>query len=432
MCRNTFTGLLFVLITSAYSQNHWIFLDSPATVNLNKLHFINNQTGWVAGDSGLIMKTADGGVNWTQQTTNTDNHIVEIFMLEGNHGWALGIQLPGANNPQYGTNILRTSNGGAAWSKYLFPNEFFLAVFFLDSLRGWMGGSAGKLVGTTDGGASWFPANVDSTVFSGFTIREIKFLTPQYGYAVGGHIDIAGVIWRTDDGGQFWTVQGVGPEPILDLHFIDSLNIISVSGDWDFGSGTVTTSDGGTNWQYTYLNIFGEANAIAFRTPAEAWSPLGFTGTLMFSQDSGKTWTDFYSPDSTPMYDVTFTDSATGYMVGDNGTILKYDPPTSVVGNDPVRLPTEPLLSPNYPNPFNSATTFEYHLSARAFVSLQIFDVRGKMVTSLVNGFCEAGVHKVKFEAADLSSGLYFYRLKAVSRNGNKYISDAAKMLLLK
>lgn len=424
--------LLFAFISAIHAQNSWSPLNSPVSANLNRMHFVDNQTGWVAGDSGIIMKTTDGGGEWIVQTSDPDNHMVEIFMLDENYGWALGTKLPTPGNPEYGTNILKTSDGGHTWNRYLYPTEFFLAAFFIDSLTGWIGGIHGKLMKTTDGGSSWFPVTVDSTIFSDFTIRRIKFLTPKYGYATGGHIDIAGVIWRTEDGGEFWTVQGVGPEPILDLHFVDSLNVITVSGDWDFGSGTVITSDAGMTWQYTYLGIFGEANAIAFRTPAAAWSPLGFTGTLMMTEDSGKTWTDFYSPDSTPMYDVTFTDSSTGYMVGDNGTILKYHPVTSVVQKDPVRLPAEPLLYPNYPNPFNSTTTFEYQLSATALVSLQIFDLRGKTITSLINGFREAGVHKVEFQATDLSSGLYFYRLKTTSINGDKHISPAGKMLLLK
>lgn len=430
--KNAFMPFLFAIIAGAHSQDYWNVIDSPTTQDLNSLHFLDNQTGWVAGDSGLIMKTSDGGQDWILQTTNTENNIEDIFMLNESYGWALGIQLPGADTKQYGTLILNTSNGGATWSNYLYPDEYFLAIIFIDSLTGWMGGEFGRLMGTTNGGVSWFPANVDSTVFSGFAIRNFKFFSHQYGYAVGGHIDIAGVVWRTDNGGQSWSVQGVAPEPILDLHFIDSLNIIAVSGDLDFGSGKVTSSDGGTNWQYTYLGIFGEANAVAFRTPAEAWSPLGFTGTLMLTQDSGQTWTEFYSPDTTPMYDVTFTDSITGFMAGDHGKILKYNPVTAIIPSEAGYFPQEAVLLPNYPNPFNATTTLAYRLTARAFVSLQIFDLRGGIVANLVNGIANAGYHRIKFNAVDLSSGVYFCSLQVISPDGRNNMRRVSKMILLK
>ena len=430
--RNLFMGFLLTLITGSYAQNNWIILDSPSTKNLNKLYFLNNQTGWVAGDSGLIMKTSNGGGDWLTQQTNIDNNIEEIFMRNEDYGWALGIQLPTAERNDYGTLILRTSDGGLTWDNYLYPNEYFLTIIFLDSLSGWMGGESGRLMGTTDGGVSWFQANVDSNIFSGFAIRKFRFLTEQYGYAVGGYMDLAGVIWRTDNGGQFWTVQGVAPEPILDLHFIDSTNILAVGGDLDFGSGKVTSRDGGISWQYTYLGVFGEANAIAFRTPAEAWSALGFTGTSMFTYDSGETWMDFYNPDTTPMYDVTFTDSVTGFMAGDNGKILKYNPITGIVESGDSRKPEEPILFQNYPNPFNTTTTFGYELTFSAIVSLQIFDIKGAMIANLENGVRNPGYHKIAFNAVDLSSGVYLCRLTMISPDGRNQSSKVSKMILLK
>lgn len=427
-----FLGLLLTLISGSYAQNNWIALDTPTNKNLNKICFINNQTGWVAGDSGLIMKTNDGGGDWILQQTNIDNNIEEIFMRNADYGWALGIQLPTSDRADYGTVILSTSNGGLTWNNYLYPDEYFLAIFFLDSLNGWMGGEYGKLMGTTNGGISWFNANVDSNLFSGFAIRNFRFFTAQYGYAVGGYMDLAGVIWRTDNGGESWSVQGVAPEPILDLHFIDSTKILAVGGDLDFGSGKVTSEDGGLSWQYTYLGIFGEANAIAFRTPAEAWSPLGFTGTIMFTQDSGETWINFYSPDTTPVYDVTFADSVTGFMVGDNGNILKYNLITEVVESVGGNKPEEPILFQNYPNPFNVTTTLGYELTTGAIVSLQILDIRGGMVTTLEGGIRSPGHYEIEFNAGDLSSGIYLCRLIVESLDGGNHLSKVSKIILIK
>ncbi len=88
--------------------------------------------------------------------------------------------------------------------------------------------------------------------------------------------------------------------------------------------------------------------------------------------------------------------------------------------------PKEFKLEQNYPNPFNPTTTIQYQLPADAKVTLKIYDVLGSEVTTLVNEEQEAGYKEVKFNASNLASGMYIYRLTA-----NKYVSTK-KMMVLK
>ena len=76
-------------------------------------------------------------------------------------------------------------------------------------------------------------------------------------------------------------------------------------------------------------------------------------------------------------------------------------------------VPTAYSLSQNYPNPFNPSTTIKYELPKSSHVSLTVFDILGREVSVLVNERRDAGVHEVRFEAAGLASGVYFYRLQA-------------------
>jgi len=83
-------------------------------------------------------------------------------------------------------------------------------------------------------------------------------------------------------------------------------------------------------------------------------------------------------------------------------------------------------LYQNYPNPFNPNTTIEFAINTPQFVSLKIYDVLGNEITTLVNGFKLAGLHRVDFNAGEYSSGVYFYKLNL----GNTSVSK--KMMLLK
>ncbi len=89
-------------------------------------------------------------------------------------------------------------------------------------------------------------------------------------------------------------------------------------------------------------------------------------------------------------------------------------------------IPLKFALAQNYPNPFNPSTTISYELSALSHVSLKVYDVLGRLVRTLVNKVERPGDYKVEFNAADLPSGLYFYRLQAGS------FSKTMKSMLLK
>ncbi|MFA6469428.1 MAG: glucoamylase family protein [Bacteroidota bacterium] len=98
---------------------------------------------------------------------------------------------------------------------------------------------------------------------------------------------------------------------------------------------------------------------------------------------------------------------------------------TSVSSVD-IGVPVEFSLAQNYPNPFNPATTISYQLSSESNVILKVYDVLGKEIAILVNERQIAGKYSVQFNASQLSSGLYFYKLYASS------FTETKKMILTK
>ena len=76
-------------------------------------------------------------------------------------------------------------------------------------------------------------------------------------------------------------------------------------------------------------------------------------------------------------------------------------------------LPTHFSLAQNYPNPFNPSTTIRYALPNRSHVTLTVFNTLGQKVAELVNNDVDAGYHDIQFNASNLATGVYFYRIQA-------------------
>ncbi len=93
---------------------------------------------------------------------------------------------------------------------------------------------------------------------------------------------------------------------------------------------------------------------------------------------------------------------------------------------DELGLPKEFSLGQNYPNPFNPSTNIQFALPEQAEVTLKVYNLLGREISTLVSGRMNAGNHKIEFNASGLSTGLYFYRIQAGS------FIQTKKMMLIK
>ncbi len=144
--------------------------------------------------------------------------------------------------------------------------------------------------------------------------------------------------------------------------------------------------------------------------------------------------------------DVTLGFNAEDLEIGDYAAILHVytNDPATPVTDIPVNLgvvsdvddeigviPTEFKLSQNYPNPFNPSTIITYAVPVNSKVTIKIFDILGREITTLVNKEVQAGTYRVQFNAHNLTSGVYFYAIRAEGENGKMFI-DAKKFMLMK
>jgi len=116
--------------------------------------------------------------------------------------------------------------------------------------------------------------------------------------------------------------------------------------------------------------------------------------------------------------------AATDQVEIDNITVRSTG--TVAVEDEVTALPSKYELMANYPNPFNPTTNIQFALPATSNVKLTVVNALGQVVAELVNGQLSAGVHDVSWNAANMTSGIYFYRVEA-----NNFV-QTRKMLLLK
>ncbi|WP_138431952.1 T9SS type A sorting domain-containing protein [Fodinibius saliphilus] len=134
---------------------------------------------------------------------------------------------------------------------------------------------------------------------------------------------------------------------------------------------------------------------------------------------------------------VTFTFGIIGEVsAGDSAIVhIKAENGSGFSWSKKIRLtaiaPSEFKLMPNYPNPFNPTTTIRYQLPDQMRVKVTIFNVLGRKVATLANEVQKAGQHDLQWNASNMASGLYFYRVVAEGKDQQRIV-EQKKMMLVK
>ena len=202
----------------------------------------------------------------------------------------------------------------------------------------------------------------------------------------------------------------------------------------DTAGSTATANFGRTGSAFIQTSAYNN-RTFTNNTEVGLANPFGFyAGTPDYRPSAGSaalTGSNFSYPNLTNPF---FTNvSYVGAFDGTNDWTSgwsNWDPQNKdyTVGIIPISttIPSKFELSQNYPNPFNPATKINFALPKTGFTSLKVFSVEGKEVASLVNNELTAGTYTFEFDASGLSSGIYFYTLKADN------ISETKKMFLVK
>ncbi len=329
---------------------------------------VNPSIGFLVGDAGIIFKTTDGGSNWFLQISPTNELLYSVDFADSINGIIVGDD----------ATILRTNDGGQSWlqipSPYLFGDslqnyELRTVQFISDSIAfaagGPFAGSSGILIKTLDSGNSW------QTVFESFNFPvflQIEFINDTLGFAAGScHVNnpncYRSKINKTIDGGISWTE--------IYFDWADELRSIDVINNSIYSVGFY---NGGTN-------------------------PV-----IVYSSDNGQNWIYQNALNLSFPYQVFFTDTSTGYIVGDSGKVLK----TTNGGVGFSELISDVIQFNIFPNPNDGQFSLRYDNTIFKKLTIEVFDLIGNKV--LLQNVQNAQEYPY-IDVSYLNSGVFLLRI---------------------
>lgn len=402
---------LFQLIETNWEKTKISNCDFPSN-NINAIAIDSNNIKWIGSYGGGFYKLA--GNNWTVYNIShlsfPSNYIHTVTVDEDGNKW-IGT----------GTLGLAKITDNNSWTMYsssnsIVPDQIYAFTIDKDKNK-WIGGET-KLV------------KYDNTNWtaSGY----------QYPRICGIAIDADNNQWiATSYGGLFkfngsmminYTKDNSG----LPTNSLTSLTIDNEGNKWvgTYDAGLVKFD--GNNWEVYNTNnsdIWSNLiTCIVIDNKNNKWIGTKESGLVKFD---GNNWTHFYTENSgIPDYRINsvsfdkfgniWVATMNGFCVYNESGVVEVDEEINT------EFPNNFILDQNYPNPFNPSTTINFQTPKNSYANLSIYNILGQKVETLVNDYVTAGSHSVNWDAANMPSGIYVYRLEVGS------FSVSKKMVLIK
>lgn len=302
---------------SSTSFNPWKVINLPTEATFADVDFTDNsEHGWLVGTQATLFETNDGGNTWQQKALELGEERVSFTAISfyGQEGWITG-------KPSI---LLHTEDGGTTWSRIPLSSKLPGApdgVIALGSASAEMVTDLGAIYKTTDGGKTW------------------KAL-------VEGAVGVARNINRSDDGsyvavsarGNFYSTWEPGqtewnPHQRTSSRRLQNMGFSADNRLWLLARGgqiQFSELDDLENWQepiYPEPSTSWGLLSLNYRTPEEIWV-AGGSGNLLCSFDNGQTWQKDRALEKVPsnFYKIVFVNPEQGFVLGERGVLLKYEP----------------------------------------------------------------------------------------------------------
>ena len=272
---------------------------------LNGVFFNDENTGFVVGDDGTLLKTTNGGYNWEPISLGNQHWLTDIGFYNNEIGFIIS----------YGS-IYKTMDSGNSWLLKISGLGFLSGISIVSENVVYVSGSQGEILKTTDGGENWeFQVTGVNT-----DLDDISFIDDLNGVACGG-----GAIIITSDGGNTWNNNPFNHH-FFDVEHLNNNTIIATTGiNWMTNTSSILRStNSGVSWTSIENPAYYPLKDVSFSN--NLCIAVGNYGTVVSSLDLGNTWavkSTSVTQTNESFYDVSFKDHLNGFAVGSFGKICR-------------------------------------------------------------------------------------------------------------
>lgn len=396
---------LTIAVGEAAAQEAWRQHDVSTRQSICRLQFLDENVGVAltcnSGWPQLILRTEDGGENWTDYPINTSFDIKTMYFSSRDSGTVGG----------QGGRLLHTTDGGRTWTaRQIYPTDrWLLALHALNDSTAIIGAGNGMLLRTSTGIFEEYSYWEPITMGHRRPVFDFHFWNDTDGLFVGDLM----VIYLTSDGGYTWesVMSRPGGPPLHSVDFADSTLGLAVGGrgnrcrttdaarSWQCVEGTDSDGSRQMLWKVKFVN-----RSTAFTA--------GHRGGVFRTDDAGLTWIreDINAPGGMGAIAV----AGDRVFIGGDGGFVVSKRIVSSVDSDAPPIPATPGLVV-FPNPTAGRATVTFSLDRPSSVSLAVYDLLGRRIAQLREGDVPAGRHSVDWDSGSPVAGLYMVRLSTAS-----------------
>lgn len=404
--KKLFIFILFASSLSTFGQmTNWYQRSTPTDHQLNCVHFPSENIGYIGGNDTLLLKTTDGGDNWTEvdfqgvTVFGGGENITDIQFINDSVGYMVV-------GPYGGT--YKTTDGGLNWIQVSVSGNFCYvdALHFFSETDGVLGGGGcfeGELIEVINSGGNT-QATAPNSWGSGpnSMITDFDFLNTSLGLATSADSRI----YRTTDGGNNWdTISVPVSTPLTSIKFIDDTLVYAGYDDLGGSFGLLISTDAGLSWGIDgnsatfYYPAFHEivtTNSNNIYVGAEASFDPG-----LIMEYNGQWW-NYYNVDQ-PIYGMDSYSDSIVWAVGDSGYVVT----NFQAGSAGLNVQESNFDFQLYPNPCEHELNLTYKGVEIDFMQLKIFDSNGRELISILNPS-----ELETIDVSTLDSGIYLLQIQ--------------------
>lgn len=258
-----------------------------------------NSVGFIVGNNGYILKSIDGGNNWTQVSTGFNTNFTSVSIIDENTIFISSNQ-----------TFFKSTDGGLTWQMFIFPTSYVNKTVFLNNLVGHAVTGDGKILKTVNGGLNWYVTQTTSSSPSGYF--SIYFINDNVGFATQQFNNM----YKTTNGGETWSQVTGTFQAIYSVCFVDE-NTGYASGEL---GALYKTTNGGTTWSSANFEpgfYYAKDLYSIFFTDVNTGYAVGLRGRILKTNNGAASWSE-YSPTYDDVKQLGFTNPNTGYALVDN------------------------------------------------------------------------------------------------------------------